>query len=61
MARQVLALYQDATLWQRIRANALDRLGRENSPEGYAEAIQRVLASPTRPAMSVPGLDDGAA
>jgi GT2 family glycosyltransferase len=52
MAKQVLALCQDAALWQRIRANALDRLSRENSPEGYAEAIQRLLGPPTRAAAS---------
>ncbi len=52
MARQVLALYQDEALWQRIRANALDRLSRENGREGYAEAIQQVLGPPIRAAAS---------
>jgi GT2 family glycosyltransferase len=43
MAAQILALYQDEPLWQRIRTNALDRLGRENSRERYAESIQQLL------------------
>jgi glycosyltransferase involved in cell wall biosynthesis len=48
MAKQVLALYQDEALWQRIRTNALDRLSRENNWERYAVAIERVLGPPTR-------------
>jgi O-antigen biosynthesis protein len=43
MARQIIALYRDAALWQRIRAGARDRLRRENSREQYAEALERVL------------------
>ena len=42
-ARQVIALYQDAALWQRIRTGALERLVRENGLERYVEAIGRIL------------------
>jgi O-antigen biosynthesis protein len=51
-AAQIVALYQDTTLWQRIRAGALDRLRRENSRERYVEAIRRILGPAERaPAM----------
>ena len=42
-AEQIVALYQNEALWQRIRANALDRLRRENSRERYVEAIEGIL------------------
>jgi O-antigen biosynthesis protein len=47
-AKQIIALYQDETLWRRVRANALDRLRRENSRERYVEAIEHVLGPPAR-------------
>jgi GT2 family glycosyltransferase/glycosyltransferase involved in cell wall biosynthesis len=42
-AQQIIALYQNEALWQRIRAGALERLRRENSRDRYVEAIGRVL------------------
>jgi glycosyltransferase involved in cell wall biosynthesis len=42
-AQQIIALYQDEPLWQRIRAGALDRLRRENNRERYVRAIERIL------------------
>jgi glycosyltransferase involved in cell wall biosynthesis len=47
-AKKIVALYQNEDIWQRIRANALDRLSRENSRERYVESIARVLGSPDR-------------
>ena len=47
-AQQIIALYQDEALWQRIRAGALDRLRRENSRERYVEAIERILGPANR-------------
>jgi glycosyltransferase involved in cell wall biosynthesis len=47
LAKHVIALYEDEALWQQIRANALDRLLRENSYADYAKAIERVLSLPT--------------
>ena len=52
-AEQVIALYQDAALWQRIRDGALDRLRRENSRDRYVEAIKRILG-PAVPAHDMP-------
>ena len=35
-AKKIVALYQNEDIWQRIRANALDRLSRENNRERYS-------------------------
>jgi O-antigen biosynthesis protein len=48
-AKQIVALYQDEELWQKIRTNALDRLRTENSREQYVEAIERVLGDRDMP------------
>jgi O-antigen biosynthesis protein len=48
-AKQIIALYQDEELWQKIRTNALDRLRTENSREQYVEAIERVLGDRDMP------------
>lgn len=48
-AEHIVNLYRDETLWQRIRANALDRLRRENSREQYAEKIADILRPLTPP------------
>ncbi len=42
-AERVVALYRDEALWRQLRTNALDRLCRENAPEGYVETIRRIL------------------
>ena len=42
-AAQVLALYQDETLWGTLRENALERLRRENAREDYEAAVEAVL------------------
>lgn len=47
-AQQIITLYQDETLWQQIRAGALERLCRENSRERYVEAIERILGPADR-------------
>ena len=47
-AQQIIALYQDEPLWQRIRAGALDRLRRENNRERYVRAIERILGPADR-------------
>jgi glycosyltransferase involved in cell wall biosynthesis len=48
-AQRLVALYRDEALWRQLRANALDRLCRENAPEGYVETIRRILQPvPTR-------------
>jgi glycosyltransferase involved in cell wall biosynthesis len=46
MASQIIKIYQDEALWQRVRMNGLDRLRRENDYASYAEAVQRVLSPP---------------
>jgi hypothetical protein len=43
LAEHIIALYQDEALWQRIRANALERLHRENNYAEYAKAIERII------------------
>ena len=43
-AELVVTLYRDADLWQRLRENALGRLGTENSREAYTATISDVLA-----------------
>jgi glycosyltransferase involved in cell wall biosynthesis len=47
-AQQVIALYQNEALWQRIRAGALERLRQENSRDRYVEAIGRILGPADR-------------
>jgi glycosyltransferase involved in cell wall biosynthesis len=47
LAKHVIALYEHEALWQQIRANALERLRRENSYNEYAKAIERVFSLPT--------------
>ena len=47
-AKQIIALYQNVALWQRIRDSALDRLRRENSRDQYVEAIKRILGPADR-------------
>jgi hypothetical protein len=42
-----VSLYQQETLWQRLRDAALDRLRRENDCVDYAAAITHVLSPPT--------------
>jgi GT2 family glycosyltransferase len=42
-ARQIVALYRDAKLWQALRDNALERVRVENSRAQYEDAIRRVL------------------
>jgi glycosyltransferase involved in cell wall biosynthesis len=47
-AQQIITLYQDEPLWQRIRACALDRLRREKNRERYVQAIERILGPADR-------------
>ena len=47
-AHHTVTLYRDAELWQRLRDAALVRLARENRPDDFAAAIERVLG-PAKP------------
>jgi GT2 family glycosyltransferase len=42
-AQQIVLLYRDATLWQTLRYNALERVRVENGRAQYEDAIRRVL------------------
>lgn len=42
-AEQVLALYRNASLWQTLRDNALERICLENNRAEYEKAVRRVL------------------
>ena len=42
-ARQIVALYRDAALWQTLRDNALERVRTENGPARYKAAVRQVL------------------
>ena len=42
-AEQILTVYRDASLWQTLRDNALERIRLENNRTDYKEAVRRVL------------------
>ena len=42
-ARQVVTLYRDAKLWQRVRDNAMERIRKENNRAQYEAVIRQVL------------------
>jgi GT2 family glycosyltransferase len=42
-ARHVVTLYRDASLWQRLRDNALERIRKENNRAQYEAVIRQVL------------------
>ena len=42
-ATQVVTLYRDSALWQRLRDAALARIGQEHRPEAFATAVRQVL------------------
>ena len=43
-ARNVVRLYRDAAMWQRLRAAAAARVATENSRERYVQALRAILA-----------------
>jgi glycosyltransferase involved in cell wall biosynthesis len=43
-AAAIARLYHDEALWMRLRAGALKRLARENSPADFARAVKNLLA-----------------
>ncbi len=44
-ARHIIELYRDAQLWQRLRANAADRLRAENTREQYVRALRAICTA----------------
>ncbi|MFS8368876.1 glycosyltransferase [Acetobacter indonesiensis] len=47
-AHAVVSLYQDRTLWQKIRRNELRRVAVENEPAAYVRTIQTILDVPAQ-------------
>jgi hypothetical protein len=43
MAKYCVRLYQDESLWQRLRDNSLTRVAAELSPAAFADGLRSVL------------------
>jgi glycosyltransferase involved in cell wall biosynthesis len=42
-ASQIIRLYHDADLWEKIRAQAAERIAQENAPQVYDERLREIL------------------
>lgn len=53
-AAQIVRLYRDEALWERIRSGALARIEAENGAERYARCVWAILNRSAAPAKVIP-------